>query len=99
MKNKSLEVVRKVKDVKEEVSPDNTGNAPEEEAASELGPTIGCLQLIRLLLAAGQGQGRGSGWISFIEGCNAIYGQTNAQYNHKPSSCQRPSTSCVRCVS
>jgi len=51
-RNKSLDVVRKVQDIEEEVGPNNTRNASEEEATGELGPPISGLELIGLLLAA-----------------------------------------------
>lgn len=83
-----LDVVRKVYDVEEEVSPSDTGNASEEEAAGEFGPSLSGLELVGHLLAAGQGQRGSCGWVSFLEGSNSVHGQANAEDDNETSSSQ-----------
>lgn len=50
----SLNKVRKVDDIEQEIGPNDTRNPTKEEPTSELGPPLGSLQLIRLLLPPSQ---------------------------------------------
>lgn len=84
----SLEVVWEIQDIEEEVGPSNTRNSPKEEPTSELGPTICCLELIGLLLAARQGQRWCSRWLSFLERRDPIDGEADAKDHHEPTGCE-----------
>lgn len=78
-----LDEVREVQDIEEEVGPDDAGDASEEESAGEFRPSVGCLELIRGLLPASQGQRWCSGWLSFIEGCNTIHCQADTENDNE----------------
>lgn len=74
-----LEEVREVEHVEEEVGPEDAGDAAEEEAAGELGPAVGGLQLVGLLLAAGERQRRRRGRLALAEGGDAVHGEADAE--------------------
>lgn len=76
---RSFDVVRKVKHIEKEVSPDDPGDASEEEAAGELRPPVRRLELVGLLLPAGEGQAGGRRRLALAERCDSIHGQADAE--------------------
>lgn len=76
---RSFDVVRKVKHIEKEVSPDDPGDASEEEAAGELRPPVRRLELVGLLLPAGEGQAGGRRRLALAERCDSVHGQADAE--------------------
>lgn len=74
-----LEEVGEVKHVEEEVSPEDAGDAAEEEPPGELRPPLGRLQLVGLLLAARERERGRGGRRALVEGRHAVHGEAEAE--------------------
>jgi hypothetical protein len=83
-----LEVVWEVEHVEEEVGPEHAGDAAEEEAPGELGPPVGGLQLVGLLLAAGERERGRRGRVPLVERGDAVHGEADAEDGDEPGGAQ-----------
>jgi hypothetical protein len=83
-----LEVVGEVEHVEKEVGPDRAGDAAEEEPSGEFGPTVGGLELVGLLLAAGERERGSRGRVALVERGDAVHGEADAEDGHQPDGAQ-----------
>ena len=83
-----LDKVGKVEGVEEEISPRNAREATEEEAAGERSPTIGCLELVSLLLATGESERGCDRRATLLELRHTVDCEAYGQDDNEPGSAQ-----------